>query len=98
MVKSDAALSYVFGGSGPMFPVGAAPRKRCTQHKGRLRRAYKSVFCRDDKKLSRNLSTRLREAAAAYSTGTCSGNRSLRTGAAGRETRSSAPASATASS
>ena len=34
-----------FGSSGPMFPVGAAPRKRCTQHKGRLRRAYKSAFC-----------------------------------------------------
>jgi hypothetical protein len=39
-----------------MFPVGAALQQRCTQHKGRLRRAYKSVFCRDDKELSGNLS------------------------------------------
>ena len=47
-----------FESSSPMFPVGAAPRQRGTQHKGRLRRAYKSVFCHDDKKLSRNLSAR----------------------------------------
>jgi hypothetical protein len=40
------------------FPQVQQPQKRGTQYKGRLRRAYKSVFCRDDKKLSRNLSAR----------------------------------------
>ena len=50
MMKNDARMKLWFGSSSPMFPVGAAPRKRCTQHKGRLRRAYQSVFCRDDKR------------------------------------------------
>src|ERR1700681_1723123 len=57
MVKSDAAWSYVWKQQ-PDVSRRCGAAAAVQQHKGRLRRAYTSVFCRDDKKLSRNLSAR----------------------------------------
>src|SRR3989442_5203280 len=51
--NGEACAVTILQARRPMFSAGAsAAKSHSTQHKGRLRRAYKSAFCCDDKKLS----------------------------------------------